>query len=51
MVLGIKINLYPGIYEVAEKSGAWVVPIATVLDGNVCYSLEGDTYDITDINS
>lgn len=44
-------KLYPGIYEVAEKSGAWVVPIATVLDGNVCYSLEGDAYDITNINS
>lgn len=43
-------KLYPGIYDVAEKAGALVVPIATVLDGNVCYALEGDAYDITDIN-
>lgn len=43
-------KLYPGIYDVAEKTGALVVPIATVLDGNVCYALEGDAYDITDIN-
>lgn len=43
-------KLYPGIYDVAEKTGAWVVPMATVLDGNICYSLEGDAYDITDMN-
>ena len=43
-------KLYPGIYDVAEKTGALVVPIATVLDGNICYALEGDAYDITDIN-
>ena len=43
-------KLYPGIYDVAEKTGALVVPIATVLDENICYALEGDAYDITDIN-
>lgn len=43
-------KLYPGIYEVAEKTGALVVPIATVLDGNICYALEGDAYDITGIS-
>ena len=43
-------KLYPGIYDVAEKTGALVVPIATVLDGNICYALEGDAYDIKDIN-
>lgn len=43
-------KLYPGIYEVAEKSGALVVPIATTLYDDKCYSIQGDAYDITNID-
>lgn len=43
-------KLYPGIYDVAEKTGDLVVPIATVLDGDICYSIEGNAYDITYID-
>lgn len=43
-------KLYPGIFDVAEKTGDLVVPIATVLDGETCYSIEGDAYDITKID-
>lgn len=43
-------KLYPGIFDVAEKTGDLVVPIATVLDGDICYSIEGDAYDITNID-
>lgn len=43
-------KLYTGIYDVAEKTGTLVVPIATILDNGVCYSTQGEAYDITDIN-
>ena len=43
-------KLYPGIYDVAEETRALVVPIATVLDGDKCYAIEGDAYDITKID-
>lgn len=43
-------KLYPGIYDVAKETGALVVPIATVLYENNCYSIQGDAYDITNID-
>lgn len=43
-------KLYPGIYDVAKETGALVVPIATVMYGNDCYSIQGDAYDITNID-
>lgn len=40
-------KLYPGIYDVAEKEKALVVPIATILEKNIGYSIQGEAYDIT----
>lgn len=40
-------KLYTGIYDVAEKEEALVVPIATIQEGNKCYSIQGSAYDIT----
>lgn len=40
-------KLYTGIYDVAEKEAALVVPIATIQEGNKCYSIQGSAYDIT----
>ena len=40
-------KLYTGIYDVAEKEEALVVPIATIQEENKCYSIQGSAYDIT----
>ena len=40
-------KLYTGIYDVAEKEEVLVVPIATIQEGNKCYSIQGSAYDIT----
>lgn len=40
-------KLYTGIYDVTEKEEALVVPIATIQEGNKCYSIQGSAYDIT----
>lgn len=40
-------KLYTGIYDVAEKEEALIVPIATIQEGNKCYSIQGSAYDIT----
>lgn len=44
-------NLHLGIYEVAEKTKAKIVPVATYLDGNKAYSKQGETFDITCIDN
>lgn len=43
----IVLELHLGIYDVAEKTGAKVVPIATYLDGKIAYSKKGEAFDIT----
>lgn len=40
-------GLFPGIYDVAQKSGALVVPIATYRNGNKAYGIRGEAFDIT----
>lgn len=39
-------GLFPGIYDVAKKSGALVAPIATYRNGNKSYGILEETFDI-----
>lgn len=39
-------KLFPGIYDVAVETGALVVPLATVLEGDKVYSSMGEPFDI-----
>lgn len=39
-------GLFGGIYDVALKSGALVVPIATYRNGNKAYGIRGEAFDI-----
>lgn len=39
-------GLFPGIYDVAKKSGALVAPIATYRNGNKAYDILEETFDI-----
>lgn len=41
-------KLFPGIYDVASATGAAVVPVATVLEGNIVYSGMGEEFDIAE---
>lgn len=41
------LKLYPGIYDVAKKTGAYVAPVATHLEGNKCYSILDEAFDIS----
>lgn len=43
-------KLYPGIYDVAKDTNALIAPVATVLNGDKCYSMMGDAFDITDLS-
>lgn len=43
-------KLYTGIYKVAKEKNALVVPIATMLEDNKGYSIEGEAYDITKLD-
>ncbi|MDD4809491.1 MAG: 1-acyl-sn-glycerol-3-phosphate acyltransferase [Bacilli bacterium] len=40
------LKLYPGIYDVAKKTNALVAPVATHIDGDTCYSILDDAFDI-----
>lgn len=40
------LQLFPGIYEVAARSGALVVPVATHQEGNLCYAILGEAFDL-----
>ena len=39
-------GLFPGIYDVAQKSGALVVPIATYRNGKKAYGITEEAFDI-----
>ena len=39
-------GLFPGIYDVAQISGALVVPIATYRNGKKSYGIQGQAFDI-----
>lgn len=39
-------KLYPGIYDVAKETGAIIVPIATILENNVCHAIIDEPFDI-----
>lgn len=43
-------ELYYGFYEVAEKTGALVVPVATQFVGDKCYAIKENAYDITKLD-
>lgn len=40
------LKLFPGIYDVARRGHAWVAPVATHLEGNTCYSILGEAFDL-----
>lgn len=40
-------KLFPGVYDVAEKTGALVVPIASVIVEKDIYTVRGEAFDIT----
>lgn len=40
-------HLFPGVYDVAKETGAYVAPIATHRDGKYVYSVLGKAFDIT----
>lgn len=40
------LKLFPGIYEVARRSGALVVPVATHQEKNLCYAIQGEAFDL-----
>ena len=40
-------KLFPGVYDVAEKTGALVVPIASVIVEKDIYAVRGEAFDIT----
>lgn len=40
-------KLFPGVYDVAKQSGALVVPIAIIQEGNKVYAKVCDAFDIT----
>jgi len=39
-------GLFPGIYDVAKKSGALVVPVATYRNGKRAYGISEEAFDI-----
>ena len=39
-------GLFPGVYEVARRSGALVVPIATYRNGKMAYGIREEAFDI-----
>ena len=39
-------GLFPGIYDVAKKAGALVVPIATHREGKKVYEIREEAFDI-----
>lgn len=41
-------KLFPGIYDVAASTGAWVVPVATVLEGKYVYASMDEAFDIAE---
>lgn len=41
------LKLYPGIYDIAKKTGAYVAPVATHLEGDKCYSILDEAFDIS----
>lgn len=43
----LMLKLYPGIYDVAKKTGAYIAPVATHLEGNKCYSILDEAFDIS----
>ncbi len=45
------LKLFPGAYDEAVKKDALILPIATIIEGNKCYSKAGDAYDITLMNT
>ena len=44
-------KLYTGIYEVAKSKNALVIPVATILSDGKGYSIQGEPYDITELNN
>lgn len=44
-------DLYYGFYEVAEKTGALVVPVVTQFVDDKCYAVKGEAFDITKIDT
>lgn len=40
-------KLFPGVYDVAKQSGALVVPVAIIQEGNKVYAKVCDAFDIT----
>lgn len=40
-------HLFPGVYDVAEKTGAYVAPIATHREGKYVYGVLGKAFDIS----
>ena len=39
-------KLYPGIYDVAKETGAWIVPLATIQVENKVYAIVEEAFDI-----
>lgn len=43
-------HLFPGVYDVAKETGAYVAPIATHREGKYVYGVLGKAFDITKFN-
>lgn len=39
-------KMFPGVYDIAEETGAYVAPVVTHLEGNTVYSILGEAFDI-----
>lgn len=40
-------KIFPGVYDLATNHGAWVVPMATHVEGDTCYVSIDDAFDIS----
>lgn len=40
------LKLFPGIYDVAKETGAWIVPIGTHIEEGIAYSVMDEAFDI-----
>lgn len=41
------LKLYSGIYKVAKQTGAFVVPVATHIEGDTCYSILDEAFELS----
>lgn len=40
------LDLFPGLYLLALATGAWIAPVATHVEGNVCHAILDEAFDI-----